>query len=68
MDHLFGMPDNFAKNIRYIAQFHSEHKQPETTDTNNPILPDIDEFTPDEDDIAEAERQTRINNIIAEFD
>ena len=35
-------------------------------DTDNPILPDIDEFLPDESDIAEAERQVRVNKLLAE--
>jgi hypothetical protein len=33
-------------------------------DTDNPILPDIDEFTPDESDLEEAERQVRVNKLL----
>jgi hypothetical protein len=35
-------------------------------DQNNPILPDIDEFTPDESDLEEAERQVRVNKLLSE--
>ena len=37
-----------------------------SNDTDNPILPDIDEFAPNESDIAEAERQVRVNKLLAE--
>jgi hypothetical protein len=35
-----------------------------SNDTDNPILPDIDEFTPDESDVEEAERQVRVNKLL----
>jgi hypothetical protein len=37
-----------------------------SNDTDNPILPDIDEFTPDESDLEEAERQVRVNKLLSE--